>query len=55
MRKEFQRLDLSMLATKKLTKVAAMLKELEGDALPSARSWAARFLAVGGKRAAQRS
>jgi hypothetical protein len=58
MRKESQRLDLSRLARKKITKIAAMLKELEGDSSATtaqAPDWPARFLAVGGKRAAQRS
>ena len=55
MQEDSRRLDLSRLARRKGSPVAAMLKELEGRTKDEAPAWPARFLAIGGKRAAQRS
>ena len=56
MARESIRVDLSKLALKARGHIDAMLSELEastrkGSALPA---WSARFIAVGGKRAASR-
>jgi hypothetical protein len=56
MKRESIRVDLSKLVRKAGNHVASMLNELEGStrkgsALPA---WSARFIAVGGKRAASR-